>query len=246
MTLRFHAGQQYLAAGNIVVLDDNESHHLLRVMRAVPGTQVRVFAGGMEFRGRLLGRSGTLAEISLESPVDVPPPLRVALTFAVPWIRGGKIENVVQKLTELGACRIIAYHAAREVSKGDHNKLEKLSRTALEACKQCERAEVPLLLSAESVVAALESQALPRDNVFFMHERSNEPLLSAALKTYVTTNPSPGMLMFVSGPEGGFDSKEVEALQQFATPASLGPRILRAETAPITAAVVAMVAIGEI
>ena len=103
MAERFHVETSGLSSGDVVALDREESHHLLKVMRVRPGQAVRVFGAGREYEAVLTGTQDGKAVVELrrEIPVLTPPLLR--LVFALPWLKGGKTEYMVQKLTELGA-----------------------------------------------------------------------------------------------------------------------------------------------
>lgn len=243
MAWRFHCENQTLEPGRVVELNDAESHHLLKVMRAKPGTIVHIFANGSECRGRFIGTHGSNARIELEQIVLPPAPPRIPLHFVIPWIRGGRTETLVQKLTELGASSIIAYHATREVVKSDNP--DRLIKTALVACKQCERADLPGVKTVTSGQEAIRMTALAKQHVFLLHERVATPLLSEALRRALTQSEKVPGLQFISGPEGGFAEAELELMRDLVTPVSLGRRILRAETAPIAAAAVALALTGE-
>jgi 16S rRNA (uracil1498-N3)-methyltransferase len=246
MSLRFYAGKQILQQGESILLDEGESHHLLKVMRLHAGADIRVFTQGFEHQATVVGREGHQARVAVgEQCHGTAASLAVGVTAAIPWIRGGKTEVVVQKLTELGITTIVIYHAVREVVKADSSKLERLQRTAIEACKQCERADVPELLLADTAAHAVRLAEIPTSQCFLLHERSNANLLSTAIKHEMDSGRTFRTIAFMSGPEGGFHPSEVETLRNIATSVSLGPRILRAETAPVVAAAIVLSAFGE-
>lgn len=204
-----------------VTLSPEESEHL-RVLRASVGDAVTVFDGaGLEASGRILSLEAQVTlELGPPKPVSLEPPQSV--TLAVALLKGDKLAEVVRGATELGVARVqllITDHAdAKDIGT---QKLERLRRIALEASKQCGRGIVPevlepiklrdLELNGVGLVAHPRSTRLPRETVNW-----DSPVTVA------------------TGPEGGFSSLEITALERLGFVAvTLGQRILRAETAPI-------------
>ncbi len=231
----------------MLALDSGESHHLLRVMRAQPGHALRVFGGGLEFSAVLSEARGKTAVVKLLTPVAPVPEPCVAMTFAVPWLKGDHAELVVRKLTELGAAQILFYDARREVARGDGRKAERMQKIAVEACKQCGRAVVPPVCAAGPVAAAVRSAGVPVGRCFLLDESEHGLLLTPALERAGLGRGASGFRVLVaSGPEGGFDPAERAGIAGLAVPVSLGARILRAETAPLAAAAVILSLAGEL
>lgn len=233
-------------------LDPAESHHLLRVMRAQPGQRVRVFGQGREFEGILERAAGQRAQIRLGSELTSPPLPAFRMRFLLPWLKGGRTESVLQKLTELGAAEFIVYRARRDVAHLEASKLERLQRNVVEACKQCERADCPPVSLGGNLADTVAASGLPPERCLVLAERSPSVVhLSTALVelTQAGLTGSPGAcgeLLIASGPEGGFHPDELAQAAPVATLVSLGPRILRAETAPVAAAAVALSAGGDL
>jgi 16S rRNA (uracil1498-N3)-methyltransferase len=238
---RFYVGDSPAAVGGEMDLPLEESAHLLRVMRLRPGNTLRAFGASREFEATLVRADRKVATIRIDREVPAIPPAVVRLTAAVPWLKGDRNEWLLQKLTELGVARVILFNATREVMHGGERKLGRMQRVALEACKQCGRADVPEICTADSLEAALSAREPLQDNIL-LHEQCSEPRLSHLLTQRNPTTP----LLVATGPEGGFSPEEVEAARAIATLASLGRRVLRAETAPIVAASLAMSAAGEL
>lgn len=254
MAERFYLDNTTLAAGNTVALGKEESHHLLRVMRLRAGATFRVFGGGREFDAMLCGARESLAMVELVRELCPVSPPRVMMCFAVPWLKGGRSETVVQKLTELGAARILLYASRREVAHGDAKKLERLERVALEACKQCGRADLPLLSDWPDLASAVRSTSLPAANCLLLYEQEKCLSLTRALEAagvQAGDNAQGAQhhccsVLVASGPEGGIDERELDSLGQSVTCVGLGARILRAETAPLVAASVILARSGEL
>src|ERR1043166_10132835 len=113
MAERFYAGETNLENGAEIALSTDESHHLLKVMRARPGEVVRVFGGGREFDAALIGRDRDKARLKLLTPVQSVPLPRLRLLCGIPWIKGSRTEAVARQLTELGAAELLVFHARR-------------------------------------------------------------------------------------------------------------------------------------
>lgn len=231
--------------GSEVKLPAEESRHLLKVMRARTGDKLVIFGASGQFEAELTGTADRrTALVRVGQAVSAPSPSAVHMTFIVPWIKGGKTELLVQKLTELGVSQITVFQARRDVVRGDDSKLDRLQRVALEACKQCERVDVPQIVFAADIVTAVErNDQTPPENRFLLHERQGENLFGQLVPTAVSRSKN---IVVASGPEGGWHPDEVEALKDRVVLTSLGDRILRAETAPIAAAAVVLATAGEL
>lgn len=221
-----------LAEGEAVVTG-RDAQHLAQVLRVRPGAPVRAFDGaGREAAGEVVDVEGLRVRLRLGPPRPSPVEPPVALTLAVALLKGDKLAEVVRRGTELGACRF-ALHVARRCDARHIKpaKLERLGRVAREAAKQCGRSVVPEVL-APVPLASLElgPAALVAD-----------PRAGASLAELLPEGPAERLLL-VTGPEGGLEPREVDALaERGARPVRLGARVLRAETAPIALAAALLV-----
>lgn len=201
-------------------------HHLVDVLRLQPGAEVEVFDG----RGSCWDATWVGEELRLGARRDAPRPGAVVwLAFAL--AKGEKVDLVVQKATELGAARLIPFRAERSVMRLEGDKAEERARRwrriAAEASRQCGRADVPEVLAPVELSRALEA---PAGFALLAFHGGGAPL-SAVLPP-----GAPGFLA-LTGPEGGFTNREIsECLEAGCKLASLGPRVLRAETAALVAA----------
>ncbi|MEX2502245.1 MAG: 16S rRNA (uracil(1498)-N(3))-methyltransferase, partial [Trueperaceae bacterium] len=226
-----------LAPGRACLLGA-EAHHLARVLRVRVGDPVQAFDG----RGRLadgavqaIDDDGVDVVLSEPRPSDREAPVR--LTVAVALLKGDKLSGVVRQATELGVVRIAPLLTRRaDVPRLSAAKLTRLRRVADEAAKQCGRAVVPVV----DEPAPLSTWAW--EGVAWVADPSAERHVAEVADAYARA-PVDDRLTVVTGPEGGFDDKELRTLtERGAVPIGLGPRILRAETAPLTAAAVAIAA----
>ena len=241
---RFFADLTNAAVGQKVTLDAGESHHLVRVMRARPETETRLFGRGREFMAVLREAAPSGAVLELTNELEPPPPPSVRFTSAIPFLKGGNTDFLVEKLCELGVAQIVVFRSRREVAHGGEARLMKLKRVALEACKQCGRADVPPVIGADSAAEALRSGDAAADRNLVLFEGDAPSTLSQAIRC--AGNEISGFpWTLLSGPEGGFDSDEIALLRDSATLVTLGPRILRAETAPLAAASALLALAGD-
>jgi len=221
-SIRLHVPAD-LAAGASVLLDEGQSRYLGTVMRRAAGDTVRLFNGrDGEWRAsiRETGKRGARLEaLTLLRPQAPEPDLWLLLSI----IKREAMEWAVEKATELGASAILPVITQR--SQPGRPNPERLRAIATEAAEQCERLTVPVVHAPQALDAVLR-------------QWPNTRPLFAAIERAETAPPPPqtgsaaGLLI---GPEGGFHPRELDAMRRlpFLVAASLGPRILRAETAAI-------------
>lgn len=213
-------------------IENEDTHHMINVMRfriddgfeMVDGKKAGYLCRIIAVNGRTVTY---LTEQELESDTESP----VEITLICPLLKGEKFEWMLQKSTELGASEFIIYEADRSIVKLDAKKrekrLERFKKVVREASEQSRRFIIPDIhfggkLHAmdfsdyDSVIIAFEGYAGQETKSF---------------STLQGIRPG-GKVAFIFGPEGGLTEEEVEADDSFA-PLSLGPRILRAETAPL-------------
>lgn len=214
-------------------LEPADLHYLRDVLRLGPGAALEVFDGEGRAYPAQVAASGD--ELLLGEPRQAPPAAAsIQLAFAL--ARGERTDLVVQKATELGVTRLSPFEAARSVVRLAPDRAEERTRRwrriAAEAARQCGRADVPGV-DPPTTLDRLLAGAAPGARRILLWERGGEPLAEAV-------DRGAGSHQVVVGPEGGFAPEEVEAaLGAGARLATLGPRILRFETAAIV--VVALV-----
>jgi 16S rRNA (uracil1498-N3)-methyltransferase len=216
-------------------LDGAPAHYLGNVMRLKAGDQLLLFDGvsGEWIATIVLARKGRIT-------VQVGEQTRAAEDLPDAWLAFAPVKRaqtdwLVEKATELGVARLLPMLTQRTVV--DRVKLERLRAIAIEAAEQCGRTMLPDI--AEPVpLARLLEQHEPARALYFADETGGEPV-AAAVK--------PGPVLLLVGPEGGFTEGEREAVRSIerAVPISLGPRILRAETAALAALAAYMAVAGD-
>jgi 16S rRNA (uracil1498-N3)-methyltransferase len=206
-----------------IKLDGREARHLIDVLRAKVGDTLKVFDGkGLEGRATVVQVERNLVRLHLEQTWPASKETLQPITLYVALLKGDHLAEVVRAATELGASQIVPiltqHCVARELSE---NKLLRLRRIALEAAKQCERSVIPKIgdLLPLSKIPAVEQGFVAQPGASALVRDCFDPARPTAILT---------------GPEGGITEAEVELLEHLGfTPVTLGPRILRAETAPI-------------
>ncbi|MCA0970031.1 16S rRNA (uracil(1498)-N(3))-methyltransferase [Halobacillus litoralis] len=223
--------------GQAVTIDGEDVHHISRVMRMEPGSEV-VCIHPVE--GAALCRIEEIKEKTVDCEVlewmDEDRELPVEVTIVQSLGKGDKLEQVVQKGTELGASRFIPFAADRSVAKWDlkkvKKKVERLQKIAKEASEQSERTRIPEVSSLYQLQDLLKEESFTW--CFFGHAEEARDAVSPSLKSRLTSIEPGDKVLIVFGPEGGFSEKEVEAFKDSGyLPVRLGPRILRMETAPL-------------
>lgn len=222
---------QPLAANSEVVLDKDAARHLVTVLRLKAGDPVSLFNGdGGEYPGEIVAASPKAVTVrtGAHSPQDRESPLRTLLAIGIS--RGERFEWVLQKATELGVTEIVPLYTERtEVKlKGDREdkKQARWQQVIVSACEQCGRNRLPVLHSPQPLRDWPGPQA---DIKLVLHHRSPVTLQSLA-------SQKPLSMALLIGPEGGLSATEIAQAESSGFHAlTLGPRVLRTETAPIVA-----------
>lgn len=229
-----------LSAGSRVALPAEAAAHLTRVLRLGAGDACTLFDGrGGEYAARIVSVSKreTLVDIGAHDPAERESPLRVLLLQAL--ARGEKMDLVVQKATELGVAAIRPIHTLHSGVKLDADqaarKLAHWRAVAVSACEQCRRNRIPELLEPLTLPDALALvPAGTRLTLSLGIVGASPRPLAAALRTLAPIGDR--WITLVVGPEGGLAAEEEAGLQAAGfLPVSLGPRVLRTETAALAA-----------
>jgi 16S rRNA (uracil1498-N3)-methyltransferase len=230
MTHRFCVTPTQIAA-DVVTFTPKQAHQLRNVLRLRAGDTVRVF-DGVVARDVLVelveaGRGNVIG-----SEPQAPEP-RTRLVAYPALLQRDKFETVLQKLTEIGVAAIAPVISAHSLPRAvpDATRLERWRAILREAAEQCGRGTVPSLLLALPLSTALGTSEGVR---LFAYEHERDNGLPDALGS------RPACVSLFTGPEGGFAPEEVECARRAGTEViTLGPRVLRAETAaPMLAALV--------
>lgn len=231
-----------LSAGRAVALDEEQSNYLLRVLRLGAGDEVRLFNGRDGEWNAALSAAGKKAEVTPVSQLRLqPPPASPALTLLFAPVKKDQTDLIVEKATELGAVRVVPVLTQRTQTRTV--RLDRFRKIALEAAEQTERLDLPEIAEVATLDAALAALP-PGTAVIFCDEAGDEagaPWGGEAGRAGPMRAVLNGLAgrdaALLIGPEGGFTGEERAFLRGRAGTwaVSLGPRILRAETAAIAA-----------
>lgn len=231
-----------LQSGASLPLSPEASHYLATVLRLGAGSALTVFNGcDGEFAASIDSASKKQVVVSLGEQLRQPEQARLQMHLAVGLSKGERMDFVMQKATELGVSQITPLFCQfgevrfKEQKRLD-NKLRHWWQIIVNACEQCGRVSVPVLQPPQAFADWLNSD-VPGAKL----------LLDTGDAPSITTQAPAGTVTLLSGPEGGFADQEVSAARQAGyQPVSLGPRILRTETAPLAALAILQALHGDI
>ena len=229
---RFFVSPDAIADGKIRI-DGGDAHHIARALRMAVGDEIDICdAEGREYSCRLsyIRDDECIAEILSSGISEREMPVSVTLYMAMP--KGDKLETVVQKAVELGAASIVAFESERCIKRPAPEKaaklVERLSRIAREAAKQCGRARIPEvrgIIGFSDMLSELSAYELS----LFCYEGGG----TVPVRGVLEKSSDVGKICTIVGSEGGFSEGEAERIVSAgAVAVGLGPRILRCETAP--------------
>jgi 16S rRNA (uracil1498-N3)-methyltransferase len=222
-------------------LDAKTSHYLQHVLRLSIGAPLQVFDGkGNEYQGQLIKIHKSAVEVAigeeLVKQVESPITIHLAQAFA----KGEKMDLIVQKAVELGVSSITPLITERSEVKLSAERLLKriqhLQAVAISACEQCGRNQIPSINSPQKLTQWL-SQAI-KTQCFVLHPK-------AAMQ--FSKSEQIQDISLIIGPEGGWEASELELFTTQHIPmVSLGPRVLRTETAAIAAMTIVQYQYGDL
>jgi len=231
-----------------VTISGEEGIHLYRVLRLRPGTVVEVGDGrGQVYRAELISAGPHRSRARLLEPVLEEREPRLPLILAQALVKGEKMDWIIQKGTELGVHTFVPFTSGRVVVKLKGEKAEgrreRWTRIAREAAKQCGRAVVPRVDTPVDLEEVLTRYGRKDYLIIMPWEGENNQGLNTVLTGIAHRT---GVLVLI-GPEGGFEEEEVQrAREKGARVVSLGPRILRTETAALAVVTMILYAAGEL
>ncbi len=241
-----------LVAGASLTLPAEQAHYLVHVMRLVVGGEVHLFNGcDGEWRATLVAtgkRSAALSVGAQARPMRLPPDLDLIVAL----VKRSRLETIVEKAAELGARRVRLATTRR--TNAAHTNVARLQAIAVEAAEQTGRLDVPQVLDPEPLERLLDDWAPPR-RLMFCDEAGDDPRArwggetgraGPAIRVLADQRREAPWAVLI-GPEGGFDPTERERLRSlpFVASVTLGPRILRADTAAICALTLWQAALGD-
>ena len=215
---------------NQAALTGQHADHLIRVLRARAGQEFDIVAGQSIRRGRITTITEHRVEFELGEELPAAAPANLTLLIAI--FKFDRMEWAIEKCTELGASRIIPVIARRtetHLASASEKRVERWRRIAIQATEQSRRATPPEITAPHKLVDAISLTCAVRIVLSESEPRSQ-------LRDVLSSHETEGEVLLAIGPEGGWTENELQLFQKEGwISASLGPTILRAETAAIAA-----------
>jgi 16S rRNA (uracil1498-N3)-methyltransferase len=234
-----------ITVGEPLALAPFAADHLLKVLRLSRGAAVTVFNGdGHDYDGTLETAGKGIALVLVGRAVPAAPESPLELTLAQSVARGEKMDLILQKATELGVARIVPLISERTEVRLDEDRagrrLAHWERVVQGACEQCGRAVVPVVDAPIALPAWIAEAGDAAARRLTLHPAGAQSLRALQLDA---TRP----LVLAVGPEGGFGDRDLDALAHGGFERlSLGPRILRTETAGLAAIAALQAMLGDL
>jgi 16S rRNA (uracil1498-N3)-methyltransferase len=226
-------------AGSEIALATAQAHYLINVLRCKAGDKLLVFNGGQgEWQAELTGsgrKAARLLILDQTRPQDEGPDLH----YLFAPLKRARLDYMAQKATELGASRLRPVLTRRTTA--ERLNQGRLLANAIEAAEQCGILRVPEVSPPEKLAKVLADWEEPRLLIFADEHAAHASPIEAL------EGRARGPLAVLVGPEGGFDAEERAALlqQTFVIPISLGPRVMRADTAAVAALSLVNAVLGD-
>ncbi len=242
---RFLVSRQALETSPVVI-DGAQARHAATVLRLGPGDDIVLLDG----RGRVARavitacrRGRVTARIAERLPLTGESPL--ALTVAQAFLKAHKMDTVIRQLTELGVGCWLPFASQRSVARPEgprlQRRLQRWRDIAGEALKQCRRSRLPRIRAVDGLAAVLDEADRRSLKIIFWEEETRR------LEEVIGDGGDIRRAFVIIGPEGGLAAQEVRAAEARGFVAvSLGPRILRAETAALTACALLQHRLGDL
>jgi 16S rRNA (uracil1498-N3)-methyltransferase len=226
-------------SNNRAALTGEHAEHLIRVLRAQVGQEFDIAADSLVRTGRIVNIVPNRVEFELGDEVPAAAAAQITLLLAI--FKFDRMEWAIEKCTELGVSRIVPVIARRtdaHLATATAKRLDRWRKIVLQASEQARRAAPPEITSP---IKLREAAALPGALRIVLAESEKRAQLLDVLDPR-----SEGEILLAIGPEGGWTDEELQLFNNSGwTPASLGPTILRAETAAIAATAIAISGLGE-
>jgi len=234
--------------GNLVNIQGDDVKHIYKVLRLKSGDKVNINnCLGEEFLAQIkdVSKTNVLCEIIKKTDINNESPLKIHLYQGLP--KATKMDLIIQKATELGVMGITPIITERVIIKNELKEFKKIDRwnkIALEACKQSKRTIIPKV-NEPVEFSVLLAEADRYDLIVVPYENKENFGIKAMLSKLKDKNIN--NVAIVIGPEGGFEEEEIEKLSSLGSEiVTLGPRILRTETAGFVCASLLLYELGDI
>jgi len=226
------------------IIQGQDAKHIYKVLRLAPGDPIHLTDGkGMDYEGKILTTGPNLIEVCLIGQHPSATESSLLLTVCCAMLKDKKMDMVIKHLTQLGIVEWVPFFCERSIPRPDSKRLlkrvQRWDTIAKESIKQCQRSclvSIPGPIKFQEVLDLSDSY---HQKIAFW-EKSSHPL------TQLPPAPSDNRVIILIGPEGGFTDREITLAQATGFKAyTLGPRILRAETAAICATTLIQHLLGD-
>lgn len=223
-----------------------DAHHIARVLRLTAGDTIELFDGrGMNYTAVIKGISTDGVTVSISNSRAAASESILHLAIGVGMLKGNKLDKLIPPLSELGVAELLPFYSKRTIPASRagqlQNRMARWQKIGIESLKQCRRSRTMDIHLPGEFADTLNIAETYQYKMLFWEDRRD-----TADKLQPLPGVKPGSVFLLLGPEGGFDSAEVDAARRSGfMVASLGPRILKAETAVITACALAQYVFGD-
>ena len=240
----FFADFEYRGDSDKIVISGDEAKHILKVLRFKIGDRL-VLSNFSEqsFEAEILDISVKSCTVKLLNKIDLTNKSKINITIFQGYPKNDKLEFIVQKLTELGIKEIVPVLTKRVnlKIKVENFKLDRLTKIAKEACKQCGVSSIPVINTPVNLNSIGKNDLMRFDVILLLYEKETEKIKDILKQLNCVTN----IAVFI-GPEGGFEEEEVEYIKNLGGKSvGLGERILRTETAAVFVSSILQYEFGE-
>ncbi|CAN2042394.1 Ribosomal RNA small subunit methyltransferase E [Candidatus Magnetomoraceae bacterium gMMP-15] len=229
--------------GKYAIITGHDVNHIRNVLRLNPGDKIGLFDGqGLEYEAEIIEISPSCIRVLIVNSFRFEPKSRIRITIAQAMLKNRKADILVRQLTELGMTRWMPFFAERAIPRPDlkriNKRFERWKKIGQEASKQCGRSCVPIINKPVSFDELIDiSKEYDLTILFWEKQTSGLELM---------TKKDIKKIMIVIGPEGGFTDKEIKQAENAGILShSLGPRILRVETASLAACTLIQYIFGD-
>lgn len=224
---------------DLVQISGSSAHHMINVIRVATGDEVVLFDGsGYEFQATIEDVRKSSLTARVNKSVSVSREISADVTIAVALPKGDRQKILVEKLAEIGVSRLIPINAKRSVAKADAKTTKKLALRVIEASKQCGRNRLMEIVEPRTSKELFANPITTESNGPAIRLLAHPYGISRTASDLVRELKPDESVAIAIGPEGGFDLAEVEvAISAGWQSVSLGPTILRVETAAVVAAI---------
>jgi 16S rRNA (uracil1498-N3)-methyltransferase len=236
-----------IAIGQLNVISGSNARHIDKVLRLKPGEIITIFDGqGGDYEAKIVATSTNRVEVSVIRRIPSPSAPDVDITLAQAMLKGKKMDMLVRQITELGITRWLPFKCERSVPvpnrKRIQSRIERWETIVKEALKQCKRGLPTEICSV-----------VPFEEMLTMGKASDVKLIfweneTRSLQDGLVNMPAGGETIFaILGPEGGFSETEIRRAASLGyLSVSLGPRVLKSETAALTVSVLMQYIFGDL